>query len=312
MKRSGRLTLAGTIIAVVALVLGASSAQARWRIANGNDASDMTAPPGGTIEQTCTDQLRGVTGWTTFPLGNPEDEVLPSGAFSTVRYELWKAPPGFDDFAQAQAVFDDQGHRIGYTFHDDASNQDIPATLVVKFDTVARTRLVTPIGLPNGVYVYTAAPITQPLAGVQAGDVLGLKPIGGASFVTLAARNCTDTGDFNVSDFQGGVDNIPVVNLGTAGTSYNIRFRLSNAANQTVTKRSAVAAITFSPLACSTFSGNPTDPIEKSTTGPSHLKFSASKDAFVYRWKTPSTPGCYRLKTIFESGQHEIINFSLS
>jgi len=311
--RMGRIAASLLILVVLSMVAFTSPASARWRIHNGNDVSDMTAPPGGTAQQTCSDQLRGATGWATFVEDPNAPGPLPPGAFSGTTYDVWKAPPGFSSFSEGNAEFDNNGNIVGYTFQDPKTGQPVAATLVVNFTTVDRMRMVTPASMgTDGLYVFTAAPITQTLPGVAPGDVLGLKPIGAASIISLTAINCTDNGEFTVSDFFGAVDAAPTVNLGDAGTSYNVRFRLTDEAGQTVSRRTSVAAVTFAKLDCALLNGRPTDVIEASTTGLSKLRFSKASDLFVYRWQTPSTPGCYRLKFIYDSGQHSILNFSLS
>ncbi|MEO8329063.1 MAG: PxKF domain-containing protein [Candidatus Nanopelagicales bacterium] len=309
--RKGRIAVSLLIFVVLSMVALTSPASARWRIHNGNDVSDMTAPPGGTAQQTCSDQLRGASGWATFVEDPTAPDPLPPEAFMGTTYDVWKAPPGFSNFSEGQEVQDNFGNTIGFTFFDPVTNETSSATLVIHFTTVDRMQMVTPAPIgTSGVYVFAAAPITQALPGVAPGDVVGLKPIGGSTTISLTAINCTDHGDFTISDFFGAVDAGPTVNLGAAGTSYNVRFRLTDQAGQTVSRKTSVAAVTFAKLGCATFSGQ-TDSIESSTTGLSKLRFAKASDLFVYRWQTPSSVGCYRLKFIYDSGQHSILNFKL-
>jgi hypothetical protein len=62
-----RLVAVGVALSTTALLVAfATPAEARWKIHNGNDVSQMTPPPGGTEEQTCSDRLVGEAGWSLF------------------------------------------------------------------------------------------------------------------------------------------------------------------------------------------------------------------------------------------------------
>ena len=193
MKRSRLAAVfSAVLVAAIAVVVGATPASAKWIIHNSSDVTQMSVPPGGTEEQTCPDRLRGETGWSLYV--SPDElptYMPPAGAFSGVNYEVWKAPPGFVSFGQAQTVRDPGGNVIGWNFTD--ASGTYPATKVKDFTTAPRTALPTPVPLidpPNGVLVFTTAPIDEPLPGVVAGDVLGLKPTGGATLLTLTAVTC--------------------------------------------------------------------------------------------------------------------------
>ena len=155
------------------LVVAASPADAGWRVHNSNDVTQMTAPPGGTEDQTCSDRLVGETGWSVFVSPDePAPDPLPSSAFTGVNYELWKAPPGFASMNEGVEQFDANGNIVGYSFFD-LNGNEFSATQVKAFTTAPRAALAQPIPLNGGpptgdVYVFTTAPFDEALTGVVA------------------------------------------------------------------------------------------------------------------------------------------------
>ena len=193
-----RLASLGAMLATVSLlVVWASPAEARWKVHNANDVTQMTAPSGGTENQTCTDSLVGETGWSTFVSPEePAPDPIPSSAFTGVNYELWKPPPGFASMNEGVEQVDANGNTTGYLFFDLNGNESA-ATLVKAFTTANRTLLPAPEpingGPPTGdVYVFTTAPFNEAISGVGAGDTLGLKPTGGATFIDLGGNRLFD------------------------------------------------------------------------------------------------------------------------
>jgi hypothetical protein len=294
------------LVPALALALGASPASAKWLIHNSNDVTQITAPPGGTEEQTCSDRLRGETGWATFVSStDPAPDPLPLGALGPATYELWKAPPGFTSFDQAQEDQDANGNTV-YTFFD-ANGDPVPTTFT-SFTTSNRTALSTPVsvnGVPPGdddVYVFTTAPIDQPLSGVVPGDVLGLKPIGGSTLLNLTAVDCSQTSSYQFSGFFRPVDNPPTVNTGKAGRTYPVQFQLRTQGGALVSDLSAVKGVLVKRTSCSSFSTDPTDALEATVTGRTTLRYDTTTERFVYNWKT-SKKGCYSLLVTLDSGQ---------
>ena len=201
-----RTTAMFTVALSVALIplLIAPAASARWNIHNSATVTQMTAPAGGTEDQTCPDRLVGETGWATF-LSPEEDPAtfVPDpglGAYDPVTYDVWKAPTGFTTFGAAQAEFDPVTFELtGFTFVDETGAPH-SATKVTQFVTTALTPLQPPAlidgdGDPSdgGLYVFTTAPISVSLPpSVAPGDTLGLLPTGGGSTVLdLSVIDCT-------------------------------------------------------------------------------------------------------------------------
>lgn len=193
-RRRTAISLLLAVIVALVSVLGATPAVARWNIHNDADVTQITAPPGGTEDQTCPDRLSGLNGWSTFiPEGDdPLAFEPPAAAYGPGSYTVWKAPPGFADFSTAQAQFNDVGEIIGYNFVD-ASGEEIPATEVMQFVTADRTLLAQPVETDiEGVYVFTTAPIDVALpSSIAPGDVIGLLPPGGSEILVLTVIDCS-------------------------------------------------------------------------------------------------------------------------
>jgi hypothetical protein len=109
--------------------------------------------------------------------------------------------------------------------------------------------------------------------------------------------------------FRAPVDNPPTVNTGRAGRTYPVKFQIRDQNGAVVTSLAAVSSITYKPVRCGAFSGDPADALETEATGGTSLRFEG--DQFVYNWKTPTTAGCYELfVTLADGGVHRA-NFSL-
>ena len=190
-----RTTAASTCAALaLACVATAQPAVARWAFHNDAIGEEMIAPPGGTRAQSCTGRLRAVAGYGHYiDVAGGEDPAaypLPPAATRAVDYEVWKAPPGFTSFREAQ-------EENGQVFFQDDDGTRHPATVAGRMRTRPRAVLRTPVpahGNPrlSGNFVFTTAPISVRLRGVTPGNGLGLRPAGdgGGIFVSVTAMNC--------------------------------------------------------------------------------------------------------------------------
>jgi hypothetical protein len=191
-KRGVARAVAVLLAATAFTALGASTASARWHIHNDADVTLITPPPGGNETQTCTDTLRGKSGWNE-AVDDPRTVTPPPYAFHSVPYEIYQASVGAQPGGFIESPDD---------VHVDYMNPDgtiVPAFLIVDFDSGPRSLLVPPqpidppvSGQPNN-YVFTAGNFTVALPGsVVPGSFLGVKPAnGGSDFVTLTAVACT-------------------------------------------------------------------------------------------------------------------------
>ena len=196
-RRRVAMHLFVALLMSMGVLLVTTPALARWNVHNDADVTQMTAPVGATEDDTCASRLRGETGWSDFVEGNQDPSAYepPAAAYTPTTYYVWKAPAGFTSFGEAQPEFDSTGNVTGFVFTapDDTEHR---ATFVMQFKTAARTAVAQPIpiGEPSpdgGLYVFTTAPISQPLPdSIDPGDVIGILPSGASSALTLAVIAC--------------------------------------------------------------------------------------------------------------------------
>jgi hypothetical protein len=107
--------------------------------------------------------------------------------------------------------------------------------------------------------------------------------------------------------FNQPVDNPPIVNTGTAGRTYPVKFALASLPSlTTVTDTSVVSAVRYSGAVCGSA---PSDVLETVASGSTSIRNDGTQ--FIYNWATPSTPGCYTLSFTLDDGSTRIALFNL-
>jgi hypothetical protein len=169
-----------------------------WRIHNDADISQITAPPRGTEDETCSDALHGQAAWSASVPSDADPESLrpcdTSPAYQPVNYGVWKAPSG-----ATGGSFQDpgDGNEVLYRLPDQTA---LPTQFIMQFTTLRRVsvpaQLVFPPASPTtaNLYLYSLTDFTAtfPAGSVARGDTLGVKPLsGGSTFIELTVVDCS-------------------------------------------------------------------------------------------------------------------------
>ncbi len=103
------------------------------------------------------------------------------------------------------------------------------------------------------------------------------------------------------------VDNPPIVNTGTAGRTYPVKFALASLPSLTVvTDTAVVTAIRYSATGCGLA---PTDALETVASGSTSLRNDGTQ--YTYNWATPPKAGCYTLSFTLDDGTTHVALFNL-
>jgi hypothetical protein len=144
-------------------------------------------------------------------------------------------------------------------------------------------------------------------AGLKSVTLTASDDVGNAS-----TKSCPYSVGYSFSGFLAPVNDPNTVNLGKAGRTYSIKWQLRDANGNFVSTLAAVSSITYKAAACSSFTSDPTDALETSTTGGTILRYDSTANQYVYNWATPTAAGCYTLLVNLVGGQVFPAYFNLS
>jgi hypothetical protein len=194
------------------------------------------------------------------------------------------------------------------------------------------------VNAAQGVLANDSAPNVNPLEAVlvsgPANGALGLNADGsftytpnsgfvGSDSFTYEAKD-TVTGQVSApatvtisvvyawSGFLSPVNNPNTVNTGNAGRTYPVKWQLTDANGNFVTNAATGTTVTLATVSCSNLLGDPTDPLEITSTGSTSLRYDSTANQYIYNWATPTTSNnCYRLTVTLPDGVPHYALFSL-
>ena len=142
--------------------------------------------------------------------------------------------------------------------------------------------------------------------------ITNVKAIAAGTFNSFALNPAPLINPYTFSGFQRPVDGEPVINIGKAGRTYPVKWQLTDQNGSFVSALTAVKSVTLAPVLCGNFDSAPGDAIEIETTGETMLRYDAETNQFVYNWKTPRNPLCYKLFLTLDTNQVFTAKFNLS
>jgi len=225
-------------------------------------------------------------------------------------------------------------HTIGLVVSDDSGNESAAAVATVDVlpppDVTAPSVVITSpaAGAVFGLLAVVPADFTcadtesgvaSCVGTVASGASIDTTTVGTKTFTVTATDNAgntaTVTRTYSVQyvflGFFEPVDNLPMVNVGKAGRTFPLKWRLADGLGRLVTRLDAVADIRESAIACD---GSPDDVLEEQLelVEASKLTYSVADSQFVFQWRTQAgVTGCRLLQLTLADGTRHWARFRL-
>jgi hypothetical protein len=116
---------------------------------------------------------------------------------------------------------------------------------------------------------------------------------------------------YSFGGFLSPIDDPPTVNVGKAGRTYAVKFRVTDANGAYVIDLGAVSSLSYKAVSCGLFASDATDALEVTATGGTTLRYDIDSNQYVYNWDTPGQAGCYELFLTLADGGVQTANFQL-
>jgi Subtilase family/Divergent InlB B-repeat domain len=108
------------------------------------------------------------------------------------------------------------------------------------------------------------------------------------------------------------VDNPPVVNTGSPGRTYPVKWQLKDANGNYVSDLSSVTSLQYTIVLCGNLDTALSSPLDTTATGGTVLRYDATANQFIYNWQTPNTSNvCYVLMLTLKDGTTHTASFQM-
>jgi hypothetical protein len=264
---------------------------------------DKTAP---TIGATLTPANPAASGWYNISTGAPKASYTCNDLLSGVDGTC----PGVFTFGEGNNLSHSE------TISDKAGNEATAAVNNIKVDLTKPSVSVT--GVSNGA-TYTTGNVPTPgcdtqdqegLSGVKTNATVNVTGgTGGFGTLTATCSGAEDNaGNTNSASVTYGVSAAfngflqPIdghsVNTGKFGRTYPIKWQLRDSSGALISDTTAQLLVGMmtggqKSVSCTSFTLEPEDALEESTTGNTALRYDATSDQFIYNYKAPTSGTCY-------------------